>query len=66
MGLKYLVKLVVEIINFKITEGRMVFNFVRKISVFGRLGALFGTFLVNFLSFFVCRRELRFSSQEKL
>ena len=49
MGLKYLVKLVVEIINFKITEGRMVFNFVRKISVFERLGALFGTFLVNFL-----------------
>ena len=41
-------KLGVEIINFKITIGRTIFNFSCKTSVFARLGALFGQFLVIF------------------
>ena len=65
-GFKNLMKLGVENINFKITIARTVFKFSFKISVFVRLGALFGTFFGNFLSFFfLCRRELRFSSEEK-
>ena len=40
-GFKNLVKLGVEIINFKITIGRTVFNFSCKTSVFAGLGALF-------------------------
>merc|ERR1711973_570596 len=49
-GFKNLVKLGVEIINFKITIGRTVFNFSCKTSVFARLGALFG----QFLSYYIC------------
>ena len=40
-GFKNLVKLGVEIINFKITIGRTVFNFSCKTSVFAGMGALF-------------------------
>ena len=40
-GFKNLVKLEVEIKNFKITMGRTVFNFSCKTSVFAGMGALF-------------------------
>ena len=45
-------KLGVRIFFFKIPEHRTIFNFSCNTPVFVGLGALFGTFFVNFLSFF--------------
>ena len=50
---KNLVKLGVKSINSKITKGRTVFNLSCKTSVFMGLGCELGTFLVNFVSFFL-------------
>ena len=55
-GLKHLVKLGVESTNFKIAIGRTVFNVSCKTSYLSEAGC-------SFLSFFLCPRELRFSSQ---
>ena len=51
-GFKNLVKLEVARTKIKIPLGRTVFGFSSKTSFFAGLGALFGTFLFNFLSFF--------------
>ena len=50
-GLKNLVQLGVEIFFLQNPKRRTVFNFSFKTSVFTGLGAFFGTFFVNFLSF---------------
>ena len=46
-------KLGLENINFKITIGRTVLYFSCITSFFARIGALFGTFIIKYVSFFL-------------
>ena len=64
-GFKNLVKLGVEITDFKMTMGRTVFSFSCKTSVFDRLDALFGQFYVNVFGIFLkCARLPRWRERE--